>query len=462
MAERQFSRMLDELRQVFQSGRTVPYAWRRAQLLALLRLLGEREADIAAAVHADLGKSYRETFLTETSFLAGEIRYALKHLKAWMRPSDRGVPPHYQFGQASLQPEALGVVLIIGAWNYPMQLVLAPLVAALAAGNCAVLKPSELAPRTSALIAGCLGEYLDSRAVRVVEGGIAEAQELLAERFDFIFYTGSRNGGRQVLRAAARHITPVALELGGKNPCIVEKDAVLKTAARRIVWAKFLNAGQTCIAPDYLLVHEDVEDALLSLMQQAVRDFFGTDPRTSPDYSRIVNDHHFTRLERLLQDGTIVVGGQTHRASRYIAPTILRGVTAGSGIMDAEIFGPLLPVLTYRTLEEALGFIAERDDPLAIYLFSSRRATGKKVLRRTRSGGFCCNDLLFQSAIHTLPFGGTGKSGFGAYHGKAGFETFSLRRSVLFRSVYPDPALRYPPYGGKKFGFLKRLVSLFG
>ncbi|MCF8384012.1 MAG: aldehyde dehydrogenase family protein [Chlorobium sp.] len=454
--------MLDELRQAFQDGRTESFAWRRAQLLALLRFLRERETDIAAAVYADLGKSGRETFLTETSFLAGEIRYALKHLKGWMQPSRRGVPLHYLFGHGAIRPEARGVVLIIGAWNYPIQLMLAPLVGALASGNCAVLKPSELAPHSSVLIAGCVGEYLDSRAIRVVEGGIAEAEALLAERFDFVFYTGNRNGGRQVLLAAASHIMPVALELGGKNPCIVEKDAVLKTAARRIVWAKFLNAGQTCIAPDYLLVHEDVEGTLLSLMQQAVLDFFGTDPRTSPDYSRIVNDYHFTRLERLLQDGTIVAGGQTHRASRYIAPTILRGVSAGSGIMESEIFGPLLPVLTYRELEEALTFIAERDDPLAIYLFSSSRATGKKVLRRTRSGSFCCNDLLFQSAIHTLPFGGTGKSGFGAYHGKAGFETFSLQRSVLFRSVYPDPVLRYPPYGRKKFGFLKRLVTLFG
>jgi len=454
--------MLDELRLVFQSGRTESFAWRRAQLLALQRFLRERETDIAAAVHADLGKSGRETFLTETSFLAGEIRYALKHLKGWMQSSRRGVPLHYQFGQGAIRPEARGVVLIIGAWNYPLQLVLAPLVAALAAGNCIVLKPSELAPRTAELIADSVGEYLDSQAVRVVAGGIADAQALLAERFDFVFYTGGRNGGRQVLLAAARHIMPVALELGGKNPCIVEKDAVLKTAARRIVWAKFLNAGQTCIAPDYLLVHADVEKKLLSLMQQAVRDFFGADPRTSPDYSRIVNDHHFTRLERLLQDGTIVSGGQTHRDSRYIAPTILRGVPAGSGMMESEIFGPLLPVLTYRSLEEALSFIAGRDDPLAVYLFSSKRATAKKVLCGTRSGSFCCNDLLFQSAIHTLPFGGTGKSGFGAYHGKAGFETFSLRRSILFRSIYPDPAMRYPPYGRKKFGFLKRLVTLFG
>ncbi len=454
--------MLNELRLVFQSGRTESFAWRRAQLLSLLRFLRERETDIAAAVYADLGKSGRETFLTETSFLAGEIRYALKHLKGWMKPSRSAVPLHYQFGQGAIRPEARGVVLIIGAWNYPLQLVLAPLVAALAAGNCIVLKPSELAPRTSALIAGCVGEYLDCGAIRVVEGDIAKAQALLAERFDFVFYTGGRSGGRQVLLAAARHIMPVALELGGKNPCIVEKDAVLKTAARRIVWAKFLNAGQTCIAPDYLLVHEDVEDSLLSLMQEAVRDFFGADPLSSPDYSRIVNDHHFTRLEQLLQEGTIVCGGQTQRASRYIAPTILRGVTAGSGIMATEIFGPLLPVLTYRELEEALSFISGRDDPLAVYLFSSKRATVKKVLRRTRSGSFCCNDLLFQSAIHTLPFGGTGKSGFGAYHGKAGFETFSVLRSVLFRSVYPDPALRYPPYGRKKFGFLKRLVTLFG
>ncbi len=454
--------MLDELRQAFQSGLTVSFAWRRVQLLALLRFLREREADIAAAVHADLGKSAQETFLTETSFLAGEIRYALKHLNAWMRPSRRVVPPHYQFGHGAVHSEPRGVVLIIGAWNYPLQLVLAPLAAALAAGNCAVLKPSEHAPHTSALIARCAGEYLDRGAVRVVEGGIAEAGALLAERFDFIFYTGSRSGGREVMLAAARHMLPVALELGGKNPCIVEPDAALRTAARRIVWAKFLNAGQTCIAPDYLLVHEDVASVLQSLMQQAIRDFFGADPRKSPDYSRIVNDYHFTRLERLLGEGTIVAGGHTERASRYIAPTILQGITAGSAIMEEEIFGPLLPVLTYRRFEEALAFIGQRDDPLALYLFSSKGATGKKALRQTRSGSFCCNDLLFQSAMHTLPFGGTGKSGFGRYHGKAGFETFSLSRSVLFKSVFPDPDLRYPPYGRKKFALLKAIVRFFG
>lgn len=454
--------MLDELRNAFQSGLTVSIAWRRAQLRALLRFLREREADIAAAVHADLGKSAQETFLTETSFLAGEIRYALKHLKGWMRPSRRVVPLHYQFGHGAVHPEPRGVVLIVGAWNYPLQLVLAPLAAALAAGNCAVLKPSEHAPHTSALLARIAGEYFDSSAVRVVEGGIVEAGALLAERFDFIFYTGSRSGGGEVMLAAARHMLPVALELGGKNPCIVEPDAALGTAARRIVWAKFLNAGQTCIAPDYLLVHEDVASVLLSFMQQAIRDFFGADPRKSPDYSRIVNDHHFTRLERLLRDGTIVAGGHSERASRYIAPTILREIAAGSAIMEEEIFGPILPVLTYRSFDEALAFIGQRDDPLAIYLFSSKRATEKKALRQTRSGSFCCNDLLFQSAVHTLPFGGSGKSGFGRYHGKAGFETFSLSRSVLCKSVFPDPDLRYPPYGKSRFAILKAIVRLFG
>jgi len=456
-----FRPTLDGMRRVFRSGLTRTYAWRRGQLLALRSLLIEGEKELAAAVHADLGKSAAEFFLTEISFVAGEIRHALKHLGSWMRPAGRIVPLHYLFGSASVCHEPHGVVLIIGAWNYPLQLVLAPLVSALAAGNCVVLKPSESAPRTSAVIAGLAGTCLDSRAVRVVEGGHAETRLLLEHRFDFIFYTGSRSGGRDVMLAAARKNVPVALEMGGKNPCIVERDANLAVAARRIVWAKFLNAGQTCIAPDYLLVHHEVEARLLILMQEAISEFYGSDPAASPDYSRIVNDRHFLRLESLLRSDRIVSGGQHERAARYIAPTIIRA-TAASPLMQEEIFGPLLPVLTYTSIDQAIDCIGERDDPLAIYLFTESRSLKKLVVRETRSGSFCCNDLLFQSAIHSLPFGGTGMSGFGRYHGKAGFETFSASRSVLFKSSFPDPGLRYPPYNRGKFSILRKIVRFLG
>lgn len=456
-----FRPILDGMRSAFRSGLFSSYAWRRGQLLALRRLLVEREEELYAAVSADLGKSAEETYLTELSFVSGEIRQALRHLRRWMRPEGRSVPLHYLFGRASVCPEPHGVVLIIGAWNYPLQLVLAPLVSALAAGNCAVLKPSESAPHTSALIAGLLGTYLDGRAVRVVEGGVAETRALLELPFDFIFYTGSRSGGSDVMLAAARHIVPVVLELGGKNPCIVECDADLAAAARRIVWAKFLNAGQTCIAPDYLLVHEKIREPLLALMQQAVSKFYGPDPASSPDYSRIVNDRHFLRLESLMQSDEIVSGGQRDRSDRFIAPTILR-VSADSPLMQEEIFGPLLPVMTYTAIDQAIACIRQRSDPLAVYLFTRSRAVIEQVLRQTRSGGFCCNDILFQSAIHTLPFGGSGVSGFGRYHGRAGFETFSVSRSVLVKSVFPDPGLRYPPYNRKKYLFLKEIVRYLG
>lgn len=462
MADRDFIATLDAMRTAFRSGLTRSYAWRRTQLHALRCLLIEREEEIAAAVFADLGKSAAETFLTEISFVSGEIRHALKHLGSWMRPSGRSVPLHYLFGRASVCHEPHGVVLIIGAWNYPLQLVLAPLVSALAAGNCAVLKPSDSAPHTSALIARLAGTCLDSRAVCVVEGGIAETRTMLENyRFDFIFYTGSRSGGRDVMLAAADKTIPVALELGGKNPCVVERDANLAVAARRIVWAKFLNAGQTCIAPDYLLVHQDIEAQLLFLMQKTIVEFYGPDPSASPDYSRIVNDRHFLRLAGLLQSGTIVTGGRCDRQSLFIAPTILRE-SGDSPLMQEEIFGPLLPVLRYENLDQALGCIGERVDPLAVYLFTESRAVKKLVLRETRSGSFCCNDILFQSAIHSLPFGGSGRSGFGRYHGKAGFETFSAPRSVLYKSSFPDPGLRYPPYNRSKFSILREIVRFLG
>jgi len=454
--------VFEELKTTFRQGLSRSFAWRREQLRALQRFLIERERDIAAAVHEDLGKSFSETFMTETSFISGEIRHALKHLRQWMMPSPARTPLHYLFGSSAVHQEPYGVVLIIGAWNYPLQLVLAPLVSALAAGNCAVIKPSELAPCTSAFLAQHLAGYLDPRAVRVIEAEAADIQALLENRFDFVFYTGSRTGGRAVMRAAADHAVPVALELGGKNPCIVERNASLRTAARRIVWAKFLNAGQTCIAPDYLLVHEDAEKELLHLMQLAIRDFFGENPGSSADYSRIVSEHHVARLEQLLRGCEIVAGGQTDRACRYVAPTIVRGIRQDSPLMHTEIFGPLLPVMTYRTLDEALAVIREGGEPLAVYLFSPDRVVRGKVLHGTCSGSFCCNDLLFQSAIHGLPFGGRGMSGFGAYHGKAGFETFSTTRSVLYRSVFPDPDLRYPPYGGWKFRVLRAIVRFFG
>lgn len=450
---------LSVLRETFQKGITLDLKWRGAQLLALDSFLVEREAEISRALHDDLRKSRAEAFLTETNFLRGEIRFALRHLQSWMKPHRVLVPLLYQPAKAHYSREPYGVVLIFGAWNYPLQLCLAPLTSALAAGNCAVIKPSELAPHTSAVIAKGVKEYLDQSAICVIEGGREKAKALLEQRFDYIFYTGSPEIGREVMVAAAKHLTPLTLELGGKCPCIVEKDTDIMVAGRRIVWAKFLNAGQTCLAPDYLLVHEKRANELFLSMQQAITDFYGADPRESCDYPRIINEYHLKRLEGLLDGESIACGGVVDIADQYIAPTILCGVRPESPLMQSEIFGPLLPVITYRNLDEALAYIRSKKEPLAIYLFSSDRQVQERVLHHTRSGGLCVNDLLFQAAIHALPFGGFGGSGFGAYHGYAGFETFTFQRSVLSRALSPDPALRYPPYRHPAFGWLRWLMS---
>jgi aldehyde dehydrogenase (NAD+)/aldehyde dehydrogenase (NAD(P)+) len=449
------------LRASFNDGRTRDFSWRCSQLLALEAFLVEREKEIAAALHADFRKSAAETFLTETGYLRGEIRFALKHLKSWMTPQRVSVPLIYQPAKGFYHRDPYGVVLIIGAWNYPLNLVLAPLISAIAAGNCAAVKPSEHAPHTSALLAAGLGDYLDRNAICVIEGGADEARALLEERFDYIFYTGSRNTGREVMLAAARHLTPLTLELGGKCPCIVDESCDLRVAARRIVWAKFLNAGQTCIAPDYVLVHEKSEAELLAQMRRAIADFYGDDPRNSPDYPRIGNADNFIRLEKMLSGSAPLIGGVTDPQERYVSPTILQGVTRDSSIMQSEIFGPVLPVIAYADFKEALDVIERGKEPLALYLFSTDPKVQERAVNQIRSGGVCINDLLFQASVHGMPFGGFGNSGFGAYHGRAGFETFSFQRSILKRSLYPDPGLRYPPYGSMKFWLLKKLVTFF-
>ena len=449
------------LKSCFDGGRTRSYEWRITQLGGLAAFLRENGASVEQALHADLHKSPAEAFLTETGWLLSEIRHVRKNLRRWMKPRQVGVPLHYQPARARVSREPLGVVLVIGAWNYPLQLCLAPLIGAVAGGNCAVVKPSELAPETSRLLASELLRYLDPEAIKVVEGDLAQSKELLEHRFDHIFFTGSRQKGREVMLAAANHLTPITLELGGKCPCIVTDKADLRTAARRIVWAKFLNAGQTCISPDYLLVHEAVEAPLLDLMRKALGQFYGSDPKASPDYARILDDRNFRRLSGYLQEGEVVAGGLTDARDRYVAPTIIRGVKPGSPLMQEEIFGPVLPVVTIGSLPQAVRIVREGDEPLAIYLFSRDHDDLRQVEGLTASGGICCNDLLFQASVSGLPFGGRGLSGMGSYHGRAGFETFTSPRSVLVRFPFPDPNLRYPPYGPGKLRLLKRILNLF-
>ncbi len=347
---------------------------------------------------------------------------------------------------------------MIGPWNYPIQLLLSPLVGAIAAGNAAVLKPSELAPASAAALAELVPRYLDTACIRVIEGGVPETEELLAERFDYIFFTGSTRVGRIVMEAAAKHLTPVTLELGGKSPCIVARDADMDVAARRIAWGKLVNAGQTCVAPDYVLVDAAAADSLVHRLEAAIRDFYGDDPRQSPDFARIVSPAHHARLCSFFEDGDVVVGGAADPDDRYVAPTILRNVRPDAKVMQEEIFGPILPVLTVESVDEAIEFVNAREKPLALYVFTRDKATSRRVVERTSSGGACINDVVAHLGVPDLPFGGVGESGMGAYHGRHGFETFSHRKAVLDKSTLVDPALRYPPYVENKTKWAKRLV----
>jgi len=434
------------IQQGFDSGVTRPVRWRRSQLRAMRRLLTEQREALCAALHADLGKSAGETYISELAVVSAEVERTLRNLSRWLRPRRVSVPLSLLPGRARTILEPRGMVLIIGAWNYPLQLVLVPLVGALAAGNSAVVKPSELAPRTSELLARLLPQYLDTRAVAVVEGGVVETTCLLGERFDHIFYTGGERVGRIVMEAASRHLTPVTLELGGKSPVFVHDTADLEVTARRIVWAKFLNAGQTCVAPDYILATSTTADLLERLLTEAVQDFFGSDPAQSPDYSRIVNEEQLRRLRHLLEGQRIVTGGQFDATRRYFAPTILADVAPNAPIMQQEIFGPILPVLRVHDTDEAISFITGRPKPLALYVFSRDREVRARFEQKTSSGAIGHNIALAHIAVPELPFGGVGASGFGQYHGRASIETFSHRKSVLSSPSRPD-LLRwiYPP-----------------
>jgi aldehyde dehydrogenase (NAD+) len=445
------------LRETFDSGRTRPVEWRREQLHRLKAMVEEREGDLLDALAADLGKPRLEGWASDVGIVIAEIDYALRHLARWMKPERVWTPLAQRPGRATIYREPVGVALVIAPWNYPVHLLLLPMVGALGAGNCVAGKPSEVTANTSAALARLVPEYLDPDAVAIVEGGVAETQALLTERFDHIFYTGNGRVGRVVMEAAAKHPTPVTLELGGKSPAIVDDDVRVDVAARRIAFGKFLNAGQTCVAPDYVLVSRSRADDLVEGISAAIRDFYGPDPAASSDYARIVNDQHFGRLEGLLASGTPVIGGETRAAERYIAPTVLREVDPDAPVMSEEIFGPILPVLPVAGIDEAIRFVNERDRPLALYVFSESHAAQDRVLAETTSGGACVNTTVMHVAVPELPFGGVGASGMGAYHGKASFDVFSHRKSVLAKPTRPDPRIAYPPYTKLK----ERLVRRF-
>ena len=449
--------MFADLKATFETERTMSLAWRATQLSALERMMTECEQEMMDALKSDLGKHPQEAWATEISYVAADAAYCRKHLKRWARTRRVSTPMVGQPGKSWLQPEPLGVVLIIGAWNYPLQLTLAGLAAAISAGNCAVVKPSELAPATSDVIARRVPEYLDSDCVKIVEGAVPETTALLELPWDHILYTGGGNVGRIVMAAAAKHLTPVTLELGGKSPCVVMPDADLLTTARRIAWGKFTNAGQTCIAPDYILVDAETEKKLVPLLQQVVTKMFGDNPEVSESYGRIVNDRHFGRLTGFIGSGDVAIGGQTNADTRYIAPTVLTGVSAESPVMDGEIFGPILPIMRSDDLEASIRFIRATDKPLAAYIFTKNSAAEARFLEKVSCGNACVNDTMMFMAVDELPFGGVGPSGMGNYSGEYGFKTFSHMKAVMKRGWWPDVAVRYAPFTDKKFKLLRKL-----
>ena len=449
------------LRDSYNNGAMRDIEARRTQLQQLRRMLVEQEGPILAALATDLRKPPMEAYTAEVGVALSEIDHALKNLDKWCAPERVKVALTFKPGSAEIIPEPLGVVLIIAPWNYPMQLLLAPLVPALAAGNTVVLKPSEVAPATASVMAQYIPHYLDERVVQVVTGGVVETTALLEETFDHIFYTGNGTVGRIVMTAAAKHLTPVTLELGGKSPVIVAADADIDVAARRIAWGKFINAGQTCVAPDYVLVDASVEDKLMGALLRAVHDFYGDDPKSSPDYARIVNERHWDRLTALLDAGgfdATVCGGHGDRANRYLPPTVLAGVKPDAAVMQEEIFGPILPVIAVGDVDEAIRIVNDGDKPLALYVFSSSDAIVDRVLSRTTAGGVLVNHTVLHVGVTELPFGGVGPSGMGAYHAKAGFDTFSHRKSVLRKPTKPDPSILYPPYKGWKYKLVRRFM----
>lgn len=447
------------LRATFNTGRTKPLAWRKQQLQALRRLLTEQQDVFAEALYADLGKNATESHVTEIGFVVKEIDHTLSHLDRWLRPKKVSVPMTLAPARAWTVREPLGTVLIISPWNYPLNLALAPLVGALAAGNTVVLKPSEVAPATAAVLAHWLPRVLDSEAVAVVEGGVPETTALLEQRFDHILYTGNGAVGRIVMTAAARHLTPVTLELGGKSPALVEPGTDLAAAARRIAWGKFINAGQTCVAPDYVLAIGDAGAAIESHLTAAIREMYGADPARSEDYGRIINERHFDRLEGLLEDGRTVTGGDHDRSTRYIAPTVLADVDPGSAVMSDEIFGPILPIVRVPDLEAAIAFINERDKPLALYAFTASQRSKQRLTSETSSGGLAFGIPTAHLTVPGLPFGGVGESGMGSYHGSHSLDTFSHTKSVLDKPLKPDTlAVAYPPYTRRKDRILRRIM----
>lgn len=447
----------DKQRAFFNSGKTKEVSFRIHQLKVFKSIITEHEKELINAVYKDFKKPEFEAFAMELGVVHSEIDYAIKKVKKWSKRQKVSTTLVNLPAQSYIYPSPYGVSLIISPWNYPLLLSLTPLIGAIAAGNCAVLKLSELTPHTSEAIEKLFKGYFDQDYIRVVNGGVEETQQLLEQQFDYIFFTGSTRVGKIIMEAAAKHLTPVTLELGGKSPAIVHNDVDIDVAAKRILWGKFSNAGQTCVAPDYLYLHTDIKDAFLEALKKHATRMFGKDPSKSEDYARIINDQHFQRLHGFLNNGTTYMGGEIDVYDHYIAPTILTDVTWDDEVMKEEIFGPILPVLEYSDLAEAIAGIKAQPKPLALYVFTKSNDVEERVIKEVPFGGGMINDTVAYLGNHHLPFGGVGTSGVGSYHGKFSFDTFTHYKGVLKKPFMFDIALRYAPYKGK----LKWIKKLF-
>lgn len=446
MTEQEIKDILQQQNHFFSSGKTIPAEFRLKQLESLKEAMIRHEADLAAALKEDLGKSHMESYMCEIGLTLSELTWMQKHLRSLMR-SKRVSTPAAQFAAKSFRsPSPYGTVLIMSPWNYPVLLTLDPLIDAIAAGNTAVVKPSAYAPCTFDVMKTMIEECFPAHYVAVVDGGRAENQALLQQRFDMIFFTGGKTVGREVLRHAAEYLTPVTLELGGKSPCIVDSTAKIRLAAKRIVFGKYLNCGQTCVAPDYILCDKRIRDELITAILAEIEKQFGKEPLKNPNYGKIINEKHFERILGLINGEKLVYGGQSEPESLRIAPTVLNNITWDDAVMGEEIFGPLLPILTFDTLDEALDTVESHPHPLALYFFSEDKAAQKKVLDTCRFGGGCINDTIIHLATSDMPFGGVGESGMGSYHGRVGFETFSHYRSIVDKKTWMDLPIRYQKY----------------
>lgn len=457
--EKDIATLVNSCRDFFNTNATKEYSFRIAQLRKLKKILIENEKKILNALYSDLHKTDFEGYFSELAIVKEELNFSIRHLKKWMKPQKVRTPLAHFKSRSQIIREPFGTVLIMSPWNYPVNLTLAPLIGAMASGNCAIIKPSNYSPATSEILKNIIEQNFSPNYISVITGGREENATLLEQRFDYIFFTGGATVGKLVMQAASKYVTPITLELGGKSPCIVEKSANIKVAAHRLVFGKFLNAGQTCVAPDYLLIDESIKLNFIQELKNALSEFFPTETYLQMHMPHIVNEKHFHRLMGLIENEKIIIGGTGNENQKFIEPTILDDITFNSKIMQEEIFGPILPIISFKSIDEAINQVKLREKPLAFYLFTQNKLIEKKLLSEISFGGGCINDTIVHLATNYLPFGGVGFSGMGKYHGEESFKTFSNSKSILKKSNFPDIDIRYHPYSEKKFKLLRKIMG---